>query len=601
MKDLKVGLEIHIQLNTGKLFCECSTGDSHDTGIKVRRSLYPTSGELGMVDRAAVFELSRGRNFIYLVSDNSCLVEMDEEPPHPMNRRAIETTLSLTRALRCHVFDTWFPMRKIVVDGSNTSGFQRTTLVGIQGKLSISNKSIGITTVCLEEDSARHVSQEGDATIYSLDRLGIPLIEISTDPDMRSGKEAEEVARKIGEMAISTGMTRSGADSIRQDVNLSLGYGRVEIKGVSKLSLIEKVVSYEVRRQESIASAINIFKSRKGKRDFLVEYKEEKNLLSRSGSRLIRNSIEKGSMGYVIRLPFLSGLLKEGEFRLGREIAEALKPFGVGGIIHGDELPGYGISQEEKEQLGKLAEIRDEDSFAILLLRDQDIVKICHIIEGRMEKLSSLDFSETRGTNNDGETFFLRPLPGGERMYPETDIPPVHITEEMREASKNVRVMTEEEMASMISRDYGISSVDSLSIIRNGRVAMFRRISEIVGPRLASRVVIHLLPTMEREFSRSIDEERVLELASLLKQEGIETLSMEKALRLMFERSIEPGEAAKDPSIMPMGEEEIRRISGDLIEGSSNVNAFISKLRKKTGRPFDPSIAVKIYSDMVKK
>ena len=601
MKDLKVGLEIHIQLDTGKLFCHCSTGDFYDTGETFKRSLYPTSGELGLIDRAAIFELSKGRNFIYRISSNSCLVEMDEEPPHPMNRKAIAAAFSITKALGCHIFDTWFPMRKIVVDGSNTSGFQRTTLVGIHGSMPLHEKRIGITTVCLEEDSARHISQEGDTTIYSLDRLGIPLIEISTDPDMRSGQEAEEVAKRIGEMAISTGMTRNGADSIRQDVNLSLGYGRVEIKGVSKLSLIQKVVSYEVNRQQAIAKAIDIFKSRMNRSRFSVDYIPENEILKNSGSKMIRNSLLKGSKAYLIKLPFLHGLLKAGEFRLGKEIADSLKPYGVGGLIHGDELPGYGITEEEKEKLSAAMNVKDEDSFAILLLQGQDINAICRIIEERIEKLLSLDLSETRGAGSEGETYFLRPLPGRERMYPETDIPPVFITKSIKEEAERIMVMNEDQMVDMIRSKYHISEVDSLSIIKNGKMNMFRSLSDIVGPKIASRVVIHTLPSLEKEFGRTLSDHDVVELASFLKEKGYEQLSMEHALRLMMERSIGPGEAAQDPSIIPLDEEELRNFAGRINSDTRNVNAFISLLRKEAGRPFDPSIAVKIYSEYLKK
>ena len=601
MKDLKVGLEIHIQLDTGKLFCQCSTGDFYDTGETFKRSLYPTSGELGLIDRAAIFELSKGRNFIYRISSNSCLVEMDEEPPHPMNRKAIAAAFSITKALGCHIFDTWFPMRKIVVDGSNTSGFQRTTLVGIQGSMPLHEKRIGITTVCLEEDSARHISQEGDTTIYSLDRLGIPLIEISTDPDMRSGQEAEEVAKRIGEMAISTGMTRNGADSIRQDVNLSLGYGRVEIKGVSKLSLIQKVVSYEVNRQQAIAKAIDIFKSRMNRNRFSVDYIQENEILKNSGSKMIRNSLLKGSKAYLIKLPFLHGLLKAGEFRLGKEIADSLKPYGVGGLIHGDELPGYGITEEEKEKLSAAMNVKDKDSFAILLLQGQDINATCRIIEERMGKLLSLDLSETRGAGSDGETYFLRPLPGRERMYPETDIPPVFITKSIKEKAERIMVMNEDQMVDMIRSKYHISEVDSLSIIKNGKMNMFRSLSDIVGPKIASRVVIHTLPSLEKEFGRTLSDHDVVELASFLKEKGYEQLSMEHALRLMMERSIGPGEAAQDPSIIPLDEEELRNFAGRINSDTRNVNAFISLLRKEAGRPFDPSIAVKIYSEYLNK
>jgi len=141
-------------------------------------------------------------------------------------------------------------MRKMVIDGSNTSGFQRTAYIGSQGCIDTSHGPVGIDILCLEEEAARIVEDRGDSLIYSLDRLGIPLVEIGTAPDIVSPAHAREVAKTLGMILRSTGRVQRGLGTIRQDVNVSIkGGARVEVKGVQDLNLIDKIVEMEVLRR----------------------------------------------------------------------------------------------------------------------------------------------------------------------------------------------------------------------------------------------------------------------------------------------------------------------------------------------------------------
>jgi glutamyl-tRNA(Gln) amidotransferase subunit E len=231
---LKCGLEVHQQLDTGKLYCRCpSLLREGKPDFVFRRRLRASASEMGEIDRAAAEQSGRGMLFEYnSFKDCCCLVEADEEPPKPTDPQALETVLKISLMCNASVFDELFAMRKIVVDGSNTTGFQRTMLVAENGSLDLGKKKIGIQTIVLEEDACRPVEKTADKVVYSLDRQGIPLIEIATAPEIRSPEEALECALKLGELLRRTCKAKRGLGTIRQDINISIeGGARVEIKG----------------------------------------------------------------------------------------------------------------------------------------------------------------------------------------------------------------------------------------------------------------------------------------------------------------------------------------------------------------------------------
>ncbi|MBI5253689.1 MAG: Glu-tRNA(Gln) amidotransferase subunit GatE, partial [Euryarchaeota archaeon] len=253
---MKIGFEIHQQLETHKLFCSCpSELKEEKPEVTVERRLRPTQSELGEIDRAALEEFLKGKSFVYEVyPDTTCLVELDEEPPHEPNEEAIDACLEVALMLNCDIVDEIHFMRKLVIDGSNTSGFQRTAIVAMDGYLETDKGRIGIPTICLEEEAARKIAEEENKTIYRLDRLGIPLIEITTAPDITTPEQAREVALKIGEILRATGRVKRGIGTIRQDINISIeGGARVEIKGVQELNQIPKIIEFEVERQKKLS------------------------------------------------------------------------------------------------------------------------------------------------------------------------------------------------------------------------------------------------------------------------------------------------------------------------------------------------------------
>lgn len=253
---LKIGLEIHQQLNTKKLFCNCpSLLRKDEPDYTFTRRLHVVAGESGEIDVAARHEAEQDREFIYQgYKDSNCLVEMDEEPPHKINPEALRIALQVALLLNCKIFSISQIMRKTVIDGSNTSGFQRTVLIARGGYVETSYGKIGIESIALEEDSARAVKREKDRVIYRIDRLGIPLIEIATSPDIKTPEQAKEVALHIGNVLRSCKVKR-GLGTIRQDVNVSIAKGaRVEIKGFQDVNLFIKTINSEIKRQEALIS-----------------------------------------------------------------------------------------------------------------------------------------------------------------------------------------------------------------------------------------------------------------------------------------------------------------------------------------------------------
>jgi Glu-tRNA(Gln) amidotransferase subunit E-like FAD-binding protein len=254
---LRMGLEIHQQLEGHKLFCSCPTIISKEKpDFTIKRELRASAGETGEIDIAASHEHKKAKYFLYQgYKDINCLVETDDEPPHPVNSDALKTALQVAHLLNCEIVDKIQFMRKTVIDGSNTSGFQRTALIGMNGHIDVNGKKISIPTVCLEEEACQIIERTKDYDIYNLSRLGIPLVEIATGPDMNTPEECKEAAAKLGMILRSVEGMKRGIGTIRQDVNMSIKGGeRVEIKGFQEYKSIPKVIDNEIKRHLDIIS-----------------------------------------------------------------------------------------------------------------------------------------------------------------------------------------------------------------------------------------------------------------------------------------------------------------------------------------------------------
>ncbi len=499
----KAGLEIHQQLDTHKLFCNCISEITEDIDYSFTRFLRPTQSELGDVDRAALAEAQKNRCFLYTASNKStCLVEADEEPPHNANTEAVNTCLTMAVLLNCDIVDEIHFMRKIVIDGSNTSGFQRTGLIALNGKID----DVGIQTIALEEDAARKIVEKGKTVNYGLDRLGIPLIEIATEPDIKDPIHARQTAEKIGLLLRATGKVKRGLGTIRQDINVSVtGGARVEIKGVQSLSSISKVAENEVLRQLGLIQIKETLEKR-------IKIKDLENIktlditknLNDCKSNIVQKLIQNGC-AKAIKLPGFKGLLKQKETRLGKEFAvHAKHACGIGGIIHSDELPGYGLTQEEVNNLHKLIQTNENDAFVIAIEKETIVdITLKTVIERAKTSLLGVT-NEVRRALVDDTTEYLRPMPGAARMYPETDVQPIRTTKEkIKKINENLPEKPEEKHKRFI-KQYELNNEQAKQILSSGYENDFERLVKKY-PSLKNTVIRTFLNTFSELEKENID------------------------------------------------------------------------------------------------
>ncbi len=490
----KAGLEIHQQLATHKLFCDCLSELEENENLRLAfsRRLRPVQSERGDVDRAAIEEARRGKKFLYYAGENACLVEADEEPPHAANSDAIDTAIMVSLLLNADLVDEIHFMRKIVIDGSNTTGFQRTALIALNGNID----GIGIETICLEEDAARKIGEKGNEIKYALDRLGIPLVEIATAPDIKSPRQAMEIALKIGMLLRATKRVKRGIGTIRQDLNVSIKDGaRVEIKGVQELKDIPKILENEIKRQIELIEVAKELRKRKAK-EFEGEIKNVEGIFKNTKSKFL----QKNKPILACRLPKFKGLLggiKYKEHRLGKEIAMYAKSRG-GGIMHSDELPNYGISMEEVEELRKFLNCDDEDAF--ILSAGKNAIEAIKIAIERVKMALNGVPEEVRKAMPDGNSSYMRPLPGAARMYPETDVPPIKVNRRRVAKIKAMLPEMPDEKIKRIVAQYGLSKEEARQLVYTGRDDLFEEMAKKHGyEKVVARILLNIFAEMEKE------------------------------------------------------------------------------------------------------
>jgi len=489
---LKAGIEIHQQLDTDeKLFCHCPTrirGNEERSRV-YHRYLRATVSELGEIDRAAQEEMMQSRRFEYWGYDTTCLVEDDEEPPAPLNPEALETALIIGRMLEMVPVEQVHVMRKLVIDGSNTTGFQRTALLALNGRIPAGAR---IETLCLEEEAARRV-EEG---VFSLDRLGIPLVEITTAPDMRSPEQVQEVAAYLGMLLRSTGRVKRGLGTIRQDINISIRDGaRVEIKGVQDLDLIPEVVRREVTRQRSLLGIRETLRSRNAEVDPQIH--DVTPVFSGTGSKVLTRApaviavILRGFCG-------VAGTEIQPGRRLGSELADHARKCGVGGIFHTDELPAYGITAGEVAALHRHLGTRAEDCIVLIAAdRDQAECAARQVCARATEALRGVP-EETRRMLPDGSTAYMRPLPGAARMYPETDVFPVSIGAATWESITPPELLSDR--AHRFTEEFGLDPSVARQIAYSSHLRLFEDlVAEGIRPSLAARTLLGTFRELERD------------------------------------------------------------------------------------------------------
>lgn len=522
---LKVGLEIHQQLDTkNKLFCNCEIVDATEHDFTFKRNLRPTRSEMGSYDQAALFESKKIKIIKYQSSRNSnCLIESDEEPPVEVNTEALEVVLTLCLALHCTVEDELHVMRKIVIDGSNTTGFQRTILVGRDGFLDVEGIRVGVQSICLEEDAARIINEQNKDNdesnkIYSLDRLGIPLIEIALEPISNSPTFVTILAQTVGRLLRSTKKVTRGIGSIRQDVNISVDNGPVvEIKGVQQLSQLALIIDYETKRQDGLNQIAKKLTERNINRsEFIGTVTDVTDLLRNSSSKVLKRILTDDSKIIAFVLHGFNGILSFEPYpgiRLGKELGDLVKSYGIGGIFHSDELPNYGISIDDVQSISSVLRMNKNDAFILVGGSITLLNTVLFELFNRITKSFSGVVPETRYVRIDGITAFSRPRPGSSRMYPETDIPYISIDDNTMKGLSKLIPQPWDVVIEQISKKYDINKTLAENIFDSQYFILFEKIisQTSISPSFIISKLTEDLVSLERDgYDTSILTEDVL-------------------------------------------------------------------------------------------
>lgn len=435
------GLEVHQQLMTEKkLFCKCPAGRYHDHddyNAEIIRHMRPTLSELGEYDGTALMEFKTRKEIVYRINnETACTYEVDDTPPFPIDRQALEISIIIAQLSKLNIVGEVHVTRKQYLDGSIPTGFQRTAIIGVEGEIALKNKKVRLIQLSLEEDSCREISDIGHVRVYKTDRLGMPLIETVTYPDMVNPDEVMEACDYIRFLNRSTELVRTGIGAGRQDVNVSCRGGhRVEIKGVAHTKWIPELTHNEAFRQWALLQIGEELKKRVTSPDNwkVQPLKIDYSVLSYACDA-IKDAQARGEHLYVVNLPKFKGLLsfftQPGKC-LADEFSDRLKVIACiekPNMVTSEDLNPL-LANDDSDKAARMVNAQDDDAQIIFWGPEADIKTALEVIQERGEMLFRGIPPETRKSFEDGTTIFERVLPGADRMYPDTDTAPIPLAD----------------------------------------------------------------------------------------------------------------------------------------------------------------------------
>ncbi len=502
---LKCGLEIHQQLDTEtKLFCRCPSKlqGTRVPDFNTMRYMRPVLGEMGTFDKAMLTEYKKGKTIIYEgYNDVICTYELDDTPPFSCNEEARKIALELALLLKANIIEEMHVSRKNYLDGSVPSGFQRTMILGTDGYITLKKgKKIRIGILSLEEEAARKIKTENKTNFYRLDRQGIPLVEVTTQPDINTPEECRECAERIGLLLWMT-KVKKVLGSIRQDINVSIKSGtRIEIKGVQKLSWITLLINHEISRQLNLIEIREELKNRKiSENDIPQEPVDLTSIMGKTGSKSIATGIKSGKKLYGLNFKGFKGIFGKElmeDYRFGTEVSSKVKVIsGLKGIIHSDEiLENYNFSQDEIKKIQNKLNSKEKDCFVLVLGTIKELKIAADIIINRIKYVFKGVPPETRKALDNGNTEFLRELHGGARLYPDTDsqaiMNTIEETKQIQKTLPNYPWDIIEDYAKM----YKVEQSSIKKLIFKGQLSLFDSLIDIY-PAKPSIIITTLLNT----------------------------------------------------------------------------------------------------------
>ena len=541
------GLEVHQQLATKeKLFSRCPAGifqkpDQFDA--ELLRHMRPTLSEMGEYDGTALMEFKTRKNIIYRIAHRTaCTYEVDDTPPFPINPEALQYALEIALASKLKIVGEVHITRKQYLDGSIPTGFQRTAILGIDGEIQLRKKKVRLIQLSVEEDACREVSDIGHTRIYRTDRLGMPLIETVTYPDMINPDEVEEAGNVIRFINRSTGRVRTGIGAGRQDVNVSCKGGtRIEVKGVAHTKWIPEVTHVECFRQWALLAIREQLKSRISKENWKMSYMELCPKEFHFYFDPITDAIKRGEKVYIVNLPQFAGLLShftQPGHPFYSEFADRLK------VIACLERPNMATSEDLEdvvsrsvfEKAAKALNAGDNDAQIIFWGPEDDVKTALETIEERALMAFDGVPQETRKVLPDGTTIFERVLPGADRMYPDTDSAPIPLTNDyIEELRKNIPESIADRYAQLDS--WGVPKDCYKYIFTYNFFPLIKRIvSELdVCPKYVGTFFGHRLKYLNGQYGNiPFYTDRIYDLFAFLKQEGIDKAIARDMLEEMF-------------------------------------------------------------------
>ncbi|HPQ81533.1 MAG TPA: Glu-tRNA(Gln) amidotransferase subunit GatE [bacterium] len=549
----KCGVEIHQQLLTErKLFCRCPAARySTEHHAEVLRHMRPTLSEMGVYDGCALMEFKTKKEILYLLNKESvCTYEMDDTPPFPINQQALDIAIELALMVGCSIVDEMHLARKQYLDGSIPTGFQRTGIVGINGGIPFEGKRIGISHFSIEEDACREVTDEGHLIRFRTDRLGMPLIEVVTDACFKSPEEASRGVRHIGRILRATGKVRTGIGAVRQDVNVSIEGGRrVEIKGVPRYQLIPALTRNEALRQKALLDIQRELKVRKITAENLETYEADlteglKNTRSPNLAKALENGhrirgIRLGGLGGILNTPTQPGRMFSSELAGRVRVIACLDE--IPNLYHTDNYPEYPRSHIDLRSIRLGLELKERDVGVIAWGPEADTITAMQEIRNRIVEALDGVPCETRQHLRDGLTDFERILPGADRMYPDTDHPPVRITPERVE---KIRAGLPEPTYAVEERltEYGLPKDTLRDLALSKRIGLIDRMAkEKRDMKLVGRLVGQATRSLARQGidTSHIPDEALASLISACEETKLKAKFYEQALSAL----------AADPSL----------------------------------------------------
>jgi len=507
------GLEVHQQLKTReKLFCNCPAGvyqKPDDYDAEIIRHMRPTLSELGEYDGTALMEFKTRKEIVYLIKhETACTYEIDDTPPFKIDREALDIALEIAMLCKLNIVGEVHITRKQYLDGSIPTGFQRTAILGVEGELDLPNRKVRLIQLSIEEDSCREVCDIGHRRVYMTDRLGMPLIETVTYPDMKTPDEVKEVAEHIRFLNRSTGKVRVGIGASRQDVNVSCKGGtRVEIKGVSHNKWIPELTHNECFRQWALLHIKDTLLLRvQDVQNWKIEFVELNAQNFNFVHRPILNAISLKYKLYAVKLPFFRGLLSHftqpGRI-FANEISERLKVIACleqPNMISDEDIENN-ISLSDFQQIYPLFNVHPQDAYIIFWGPVEDIPTALETIEERCKLAFKGVPNETRKALSNGTTIFERVLPGPDRMYPDTDSAPIPLSNEyIEKIAQKLPVPLNKRYQQLV--EWNVPKDAFTYLLRNNLVPLIEKIYEElnISPRFVATLLAHRLKHLQGKY-----------------------------------------------------------------------------------------------------